>query len=125
MKAVYENPKERAPLVPVRYPHAHQYWLMLYFQGGAVGFAFWSLGWLALGGRLLRFAGHSGRAAVGDWKNRLRARVLPALLATALAYVLVYGIGDFPDHVIRHSQFYLAGLAVALTRWPRTGDGAA
>ena len=125
VKAVYENPKERAPLVPVRYPHAHQYWLMLYFQGGAVGFAFWSLGWLALGGRLLRFAGHSGRAAAGDWKNRLRARVLPALLATALAYVLVYGIGDFPDHVIRHSQFYLAGLAVALTRWPRTGDGAA
>lgn len=125
VKAVYENPKERAPLVPVRYPHAHQYWLMLYFQGGAVGFALWSLGWLALGGRLLRCAGHCGRAAAGAGENGLRERVLPALLGTGIAFILVYGIGDFPDHVIRHAQFYLAGLAVALTRPPKDADGSA
>jgi len=117
VKAVYENPKERYPLVPVRYPHAHQYWLMLYFQGGAIGFALWSLGWLALGARLARGLARAGRTARGAWRARLRARVLPALLATALAFVLVYGIGDFPDHVIRHAQFLLAGLAVAWSGW--------
>lgn len=56
VKAFYENPDQRPPLVPVRYPHAHSYWLMLYFQGGAVGFGLWSAGWLALAGRLLRCA---------------------------------------------------------------------
>ena len=117
VKAVYENPKERAPLVPVRYPHAHQYWLMLYFQGGAIGFALWSLGWLALGARLARGLARAGRTVRDDWRERLRARVLPALLATALAFVLVYGVGDFPDHVIRHAQFLLAGLAVAWSGW--------
>ena len=85
-----------------------------------------SAGWFALGGRLLRCAGRCGRAAAaGAWENSLRARVLPALLATAIAFILVYGIGDFPDHVIRHSLFYLAGLAVALTRPPNDADGSA
>lgn len=114
MKAVYENPEQRAPRVPVRYPHAHSYWLMLYFQGGAIGFALWSLGWLALG---LRLAGHPRRAEQGvvAWGDRLRVRVLPMLLGIGIAYILIYGIGDFPDNVIRHVQFYLAGLVMALT----------
>ena len=119
-KAVYANPAERAPLVPVRYPHPHSYWLMLYFQGGAAGFLFWSLGWLLLGLRLGRFANQQCRAAAG-WTARLRARLLPALLGTGIAYILVYGIGDYPDHVIRHTLFYLAGLAMALTAPPRPG----
>ena len=122
VKAVYENPEQRPPLVPVRYPHAHSYWLMLYFQGGAIGFALWTLGWLALVGRLLRFAARSGRQASGGWVGRLRVRVLPSLLAVGLLYILVYGIGDFPDSVIRASLFYLIGLAMALERFSaRTG----
>ncbi|HAL91674.1 MAG TPA: hypothetical protein DCM68_01455 [Verrucomicrobia bacterium] len=123
VKVVYENPEHRAPRVRVHFPHAHQYWLMLYFQGGAVGFALWSLGWLALGLGLGRFAARECRAASG-WTERLRARVLPVLLGTGIAYILLYGIGDYPDHVIRHSQFYLAGLAVALIR-PPAREGAA
>ena len=117
-KAVYENPAQRAPLVPVRYPHPHSYWLMLYFQGGATAFLLWSLGWLLLLLRLGRHANRKCRAAT-DWLARLRARLLPALLGTGIAYILVYGIGDYPDHVIRHTLFYLAGLALALTAPPR------
>jgi hypothetical protein len=114
VKAVYENTEQRAPRVPVRYPHAHSYWLMLYFQGGAVGFALWTLGWLALGLRLARYSRRAG-AGVEGWRNRLQVRILPMLLGMGIAYILVYGIADFPDNVIRHAQFYLAGLVMALT----------
>lgn len=121
VKAIYENPEQRAPRVPVRYPHAHSYWLMLYFQGGATGFALWSLGWLALG---IRLGMHSRRAERGltGWGDRLRARILPMLLGLGIGYILVYGIADFPDNVIRHAQFYLAGLVMALTRPPAPKD---
>ncbi|HQN17901.1 MAG TPA: hypothetical protein PKV86_02125 [Syntrophobacteraceae bacterium] len=50
-----------------------------------------------------------------NWLERLRARLLPALLATGMGFILVYGIGDYPDNVIRHAQFFLAGLALAWT----------
>jgi O-antigen ligase len=115
-KAFYRNPEHRAPLVHFRYPHAHSYWLMLYFQGGAIGLAIWSLGWLALGFGLFRCALRSERSASG-WRARLQARVLPVLLGIGIAYILIYGVGDYPDNVIRQSQFYLAALAVALG-WP-------
>lgn len=113
LKAFYENPDQRSPLVPVRYPHAHSYWLMLYFQGGAVGFFLWSAGWLALAARLLRCA-----ACPGGARERFQARVLPALLLAGIVYVLVYGVGDFPDSVIRASLFYFIGLGLALTQPP-------
>ena len=123
-KAFYENPTQRSPLVPVTYPHTHSYWLMLYFQGGLVGFSLWSLAWTALGIRLARFScREEGRQPA--WSARLRARLLPVLLGTGLAFILVYGIADFPDSVIRQVQFYLAGLALALTQPFRTGPGAA
>ena len=124
VKAVYENPAQRAPLVPVRYPHAHSYWLMLYFQGGAVGVALWGLGWLALAGRLLRFSSRAGRQAAGGWRERLRARVLPSLLLVGVFYILVYGVGDFPDSAIRASLFYLIGLALALGPCPARAGAA-
>ena len=123
-KAVYENPSQRAPLVPVRFPHPHQYWLMLYFQGGVIGFALWSLGWLALGCRLGVFARRADRAAAG-YAGRLRARVLPMLLMAGIVFILIYGIGDYPDNVIRHAQFYLAGLAMALTLPPAKQEAGA
>jgi hypothetical protein len=124
VKAVYDNPVQRAPRVPVKYPHTHSYWLMLYFQGGRIAFGLWSLGWLALGIRLGRFAGRAERGVSG-WLERLRARLLPALLGGGLVFILTYGIGDFPDHVIRHVQFYLIGLVMALTAPPRPAPEAA
>ena len=113
IRAVYDNPEQRAPLVPFHYPHSHSYWLMLYFQGGAVALVTWSLAWLVLMGRLGRLAGRA-EAAVSGWRAKGMARALPVLLLCSLAYILVYGIGDYPDHVIRQAQFYLAGLSVAL-----------
>ena len=80
-------------------------------KGGAVGFVLWSAGWLALAGRLLRCAACSGGA-----RERFQARVLPALLLAGIVYVLVYGIGDFPDSVIRASLFHFIGLGLALTQ---------
>lgn len=123
--AVYDNPDQRPPLVPFRYPHAHQYWLMLYFQGGVIGFSLISLGWLALWIRLIRRE-HLAECLALDWRGRLGARVLPALLGTGILFILVYGLGDYPDQVIRRAQFHLLGLAVAWTGLPllrKEGDG--
>jgi len=123
-KAVYDNPDQRAPLVPVKYPHPHSYWLMAYFQGGRVAFAVWSLAWLALGIRLVRQAARIERNA-GSWRERLRTRALPVLLLTAMASILVYGLADYPDHVLRHTLFYLVGLAMALGAPERVAAGTA
>ena len=69
---------------------------------------------MALAGRLLRCAAcHRGCA-----RERFRDRVLPALLLAGIVYVLVYGIGDFPDSVIRASLFHFIGLGLALTQPP-------
>jgi O-antigen ligase len=113
-KAVYQNPEHLAPRTEFRYMHAHSYWLMLYFQGGAFGGLFWSLGWLALALRLGRVACRSASSTT-DWHMRLQERVLPVLLGTGISFILIYGIGDYPDSVIRQVQFYLSGLAMALT----------
>ena len=113
LKAFYENPDQRPPLVPVRYPHAHSDLLMLTFPRGAAGLCRWSAGWLALAARLLRCAACSGGA-----RERFQARVLPALLLAGIVYVLVYGVGDFPDSVIRASLFHFIGLGLALTQPP-------
>ena len=116
VKAVYENPEQRAPMVPVHYPHTHSYWLMLYFQGGRVGFLLWSLGWLALGLRLA-FTTRRFERAESSWVGRLHARSLPVLLGLGAAGILVYGIMDFPDHALRQAQFYLLGTGMGLTAW--------
>ena len=124
VRAVYENPAERSPLVPVRYPHSHSYWLMLYFQGGVVALAVWSLAWFVLVLRLGRTAGRVEAEAAG-WRGKRMARALPVLVLAGIVYILVYGIGDYPDHVIRQVQFYLIGLAMALAYPARSGAEAA
>ena len=70
------------------------------------------------------YARHVDRAATG-FTGRLRTRVLPMLLMAGIAFILIYGIGDYPDHVIRHAQFYLAGLAMALTLPPAKREAGA
>ena len=65
-----------------------------------------------------------GRQAAGGWRERLRARVLPSLLLAGVVFVLVYGLGDFPDSAIRASLFYFIGLALALGPCPARADAA-
>ena len=50
---------------------------------------------------------------------------MPVLVLAGIVYILVYGIGDYPDHVIRQVQFYLIGLAMALAYPARSGAEAA
>lgn len=116
-KAVYHNPeKARAPRWSLYYPHAHSYWLMTYFQGGRIGAVLFGAAWLALLVRLLR----RGRDEVhaGDWLERMRSRVPWALMVAMISYILIYGIIDYPDHLIRHVQFFLIGLILAFTAKP-------
>lgn len=115
-KAVYDNPEQRGPRGRFHYPHAHSYWLMVPFQGGLVALALWGGGWLALGGRLSRRMYRWTAQAAPTWRARVQARLLPALLGASLLFILVYGLADFPDNAIRHAQFYLLGLIMALTR---------
>ena len=115
-KAVYGNPERPPPRTRIHYPHSHSYWLMTYFQGGRVAFGLCVLAWAALLVRLWRFMAAAAPGA--GFLVRLRARALPLLLLACAACVLVYGVADYPDNAIRNAQFYLVGLAMALTRPP-------
>ncbi len=119
--AVYDHPEQRPPRGPIEYPHTHSYWLMIYFQGGTVALALWGLAWFLLEARLARFSVRSARLE-STGGARMRTQLLPALLLSGTVFVLIYGIVDYPDHAIRHAQFYLAGLAMALTRLPVAGN---
>jgi O-antigen ligase len=114
VKAVYENRQHEKPVSRFHYPHAHSYWLMLLFQGGFVALFIWGSAWLALGVRLLRWRLQQGRNMETGLSGR-KARMLPCLLATLTGSILVYGVADFPDHIIRICQFLLAGLILGLT----------
>ena len=121
VKALYDNPEHQPPRIWFRFPHAHSYWLMLYFQGGTVGLALWSLGWAALAVRLGRGMARA-RQGVAPWGERLRAPLLPLLLGSGMAFILIYGIADYPDSVIRQALFYLAGLAMVPIPAPATAS---
>lgn len=118
VKAIYEHPDHLVPHWRIFYPHAHSYWLMLYFQGGAVGLGLWGGAWLLLFVRLSRRLSDAGEAGLRSCWPDVQARVLPALLMVCLTYVLLYGLVDYPDNVLRQVLFYLAGLATALIRLP-------
>ena len=55
----------------------------------------------------------SRRARARGWMAALRARGLGGTLATCLGFILLYGVWDYPDHLIRHSQFLLLALLAA------------
>ena len=92
----------------VEYPHAHSYWLMLAFQGGAVAVVLWGAGWLALAAGLFR--GLHG-------EGTLAGRAMPAFFLAAVGMILLYGTADYPDNLIRDVQFLLPALALAWA-WP-------
>lgn len=111
---------------PVVYPHAHSYWLMLSFQGGAVAVALWVGGWLALLAGLSRALYRAGKGAAGcPWRRQLEARALPAFFLAAVGMILLYATGDYPDNLVRDVQFALPALALAWAWPPRGGEKAA
>ncbi|MBR6021974.1 MAG: O-antigen ligase family protein, partial [Kiritimatiellae bacterium] len=77
VRLVYENPDQRAPDVPVRFPHAHSFWLMLFVEGGAVGTALGAAAWAVLFAGLARRRPETGfqslenppKPGSNHWKN--------------------------------------------------------
>ena len=120
-RLVYENPEQRPPSVPVRFPHAHSYWLMLYVQGGAVAFALGAAAWGALLAGLARATRQADPGPGVALGARLAARSVPVLLGMALLLLLGYGVADYPDSAVRAAMWLLGGMSVALGA--RTGVG--
>lgn len=121
-RAYYEHPKQRAPFVRDRnlvFPHAHSYWRMVRFEGGWLGMAVCLVAWAQLAyatGRTLLRASRPAKAQ--GWLAELRARCLGGTLATCLAFILLYGVWDYPDHLIRHSQFLLLAMLASWNTLP-------
>jgi len=121
-RAYYENPNQRAPFTPDRnliFPHAHSYWRMVRFEGGWLGLAVCLAAWAQLAFASARaMMRASRRARARGWMAALRARGLGGTLATCLGFILLYGVWDYPDHLIRHSQFLLLALLAAWNAMP-------
>jgi O-antigen ligase len=130
-KKVAYHDHSRRPLQyrPAYYPHAHCYWLMLVFQGGAVAVVLWGGGWLALLAGLACALRRAGQETAGTpWRQKLEARALPAFFLAAIGMVLLYATGDYPDNLMRDVQFALPALALAWAwppRRPAAPEGAA
>lgn len=117
VQATYHHDQVAPPVSIHHFPHAHSYWLMLLFQGGALALLTWGTAWLALAIRLRNWLARE-QAPVHTWRARWNVRMLPVLLGTLLALFLVYGLADFPDHIARTCQFLLVGLILGVTRNP-------
>ena len=115
-RVAYHDPDRKPLRGAVEYPHAHSYWLMLAFQGGFAAVALWLAGWLSLAAGLVRALVRAGRGTEGI-RRSVADRAWPAFFLAAVGMVLLYGVGDYPDNLIRDAQFALPALALAWA-WP-------
>ncbi len=127
-KAYYENTDRRAPKLRtgIVFPHAHSYWRMAWFQGGACGLALALLAWGAAFCAAFRrlFLERYRRGVAGETPGKALRRSLPAATAVALVFsLLLYGIWDFPDSVARQAQFLLLGVLMAFSAFPVVRPG--
>lgn len=120
----YHDPSRKPLRGEVEYPHAHSYWLMLVFQGGFIALILWLEGWFALLAGLLLTLHHTGLPPA-PWRQRMAERAMPAFFLAAVGMVLLYGVADYPDNLIRDVQFMLPALALAWAWPPRGGEPAA
>lgn len=93
------------PPSPFRYPHCHQFWLKLLFEFGWTGLALHAAAWLILAVSLLRHIAS---------RPTFEERLLPGTIGLVLLLIHFYGLGDYPDNVVRIAQFWLIPLALAL-----------
>lgn len=102
------------PEARFEFPHAHQFWLKILFESGAVGFLLHLAAWSILAAQILRrtFAGRS-----------FQARLLPGTVGLILLLIHLYGLGDYPDNVVRMAQFWLVPVALVLTRKSPANQG--
>lgn len=104
------------PRSSFRYPHCHEYWLAIYFHNGAIGVALVLAAWALLAGALIRRAIRLTLPA---------PRAVAGTVLVLLAFLHVYGLGDYPDSVVRYTLMWTAGLGVAILTHPSIfGQGA-
>ncbi len=95
------------PRARFHYPHPHQFWLKILFESGRVGLALHAAAWALLGWGLLRRT-----LAEPSFDGRL----WPGTVLLMLAFVHLYGLGDYPDNIVRTAQLWLVPAALVLMR---------
>ncbi len=103
-KVYYES---SPPKATYHFPHPHEYWLMVLFEHGLPGLALHLTAWLLLGLRLLRTIARGTTFA-----DRLAAGT-PLVL---LLHIHIYGLGDYPDSLVRILLWWLIPVALVATR---------
>jgi O-antigen ligase len=98
------------------FPHAHQYWLMALFESGWVGALLLLTAWGLFFRQLLQFVHDPSRTP----DEYTPAAVL--LLLTLLFHT--YGLGDYPDGILRTAMVWLVPSAWVIMQsgQPATGD---
>lgn len=87
------------------YPHPHQFWLKLLFEFGWTGLILHLTAWSMLGYSLARCIRQQATFS---------QRMLPGTVAGILLMIHLYGMGDYPDHIVQMAQFWLVPVALAL-----------
>jgi O-antigen ligase len=95
------------PKATYLFPHPHEYWLMVLFEHGLPGLAFHLTAWILLGLRLIRTIGRGSTFA-----DRLAAGT-PLVL---LLHIHLYGLGDYPDSLVRILLWWLIPASLVATR---------
>ena len=89
------------------FPHTHQFWLKLLFEFGWTGFALHLAAWLILAVQLARYTFS---------KTTFQQRLLPGTVGLILLFIHSYGLGDYPDNIVRVAQIWLIPVALVLMK---------
>lgn len=94
------------------FPHAHQFWLKILFEYGWTGLFLHAAAWILLAARLI--------VCIYRERNTFSERLLPGTIALLIAFVMIYGMGDFPDNIVKIMQYWLVPAALVATFRPAT-----
>ncbi|MCA1808921.1 MAG: O-antigen ligase family protein [Kiritimatiellia bacterium] len=94
------------PAADFYYPHPHQYWLKLLFEYGWPGMLLHLAAWLMLFAALLRQTLR---------QHTFTDRLWPGIILLLLAYIHIYGMGDYPDNIVQIAQIWLIPVALSIT----------
>jgi len=87
------------------FPHTHQFWLKLLFEFGWTGFALHLCAWLILACQLIHYT---------FAKTTFKERLLPGTVGLILMFIHLYGLGDYPDNIVKMAQIWLIPVALVL-----------
>ncbi len=93
------------PEARFEFPHPHQFWLKALFEYGLVGFALQLAAWSLLVVQLLRVMAR---------ESVFEERLLPGTVGLLILFIHLYGMGDYPDHVVQAALFWLVPVALVI-----------